>query len=264
MKPVVSRMAIGLAACVALTLFPLVARAGVIVTAGYDLFNTGLNGGYFAGTMWEGVSLNSWDFGAPGSPNVQAVGNTDTILQRMANVTALNTPITIDVVALQLRTVNQVSLGGGPVGYYYATLSQTISSSGWLQINSTPGGGLPGTFSDQFTVNIDLRFGGVSQPIIPGASASIALACSGGWETTTAIGVKLPGINYLLDGSDTSTDFWPGAGGAVLHHYDPSDPLQGHFHDVIITTPEPSPAVAMSVVTAAMAIFGGARRLRRT
>jgi len=155
------------------------------VGPGYNGFDTVISGPSvttFDGLPWAGVPLGTFDFGSGAVP----VGNTDTIVQRLGSpVTTPGGTIGLAVDALQLVTVNPVSLGGGPVGYYYATLDTSYPNTGLLTIDSFPTAGSPGTFNDYFTVNFDIRYGSVAGPII--AQQGLQLTAAGDWLTAPPI-----------------------------------------------------------------------------
>ena len=146
---------------------------------GFDTVTTGPAVTTFDGLPWQGVPLGTFDFGS-GPVNV---GNTDTIIQRLGTpVTAPGGTIGLTVDALQLQTVNAVSLGGGPVGYYFLTLNTSVpnQNSGQLTIDSFPTAGSPGTFNDYFTVYFDIRYGSLTGPIVA-PDQNLTLNASGGW-----------------------------------------------------------------------------------
>jgi hypothetical protein len=161
------------------------------VGSGYNNFDTQTTGSpptMFDGVPWQGVPIGTFDFG--GSLGVQNVGNTDTIMQRTGTAT-LGESFNLTVLALQLQTVTPVSLGGGPLGYYYATLNPNLPSTGSATILSfptagysyaNPGSGSPGTFSDSFTVNLNVMYGSLSGPIVAQQGLTFQLS-QGDWQT---------------------------------------------------------------------------------
>jgi len=152
---------------------------------GFDTVTTGSSVTMFDGIPWEGVPIahtGFYNFG--GSIGVQNIGNTDTIIQRVGSpVTAPGGTIGLSVDALQLETVTPVSLGGGPVGNYFVTLDTSAPNTGQLTITSFPNAGSPGTFSDYFTVNFDIRYGSLTGPIVA-PEQTLTLTASGDWQTT--------------------------------------------------------------------------------
>jgi hypothetical protein len=179
----ISPLALGLATVLCGLALPSALQAQNQVLAGYNCFDTG-SGTLYAGTPWVGVPLGTFDFGS-GPLNV---GLTDTIIQRMGP--AVTTPggsMPLQVDALQLMTATPVSIGGGPLGYYYATLNTSFANTGVLTVDSFPSGGSAGTFHDFFTVNVDIRFGALNGPIVapagqPGVTQLI-LDCAAQWQT---------------------------------------------------------------------------------
>src|SRR5215213_4387766 len=102
---------LGLLAIVFTLAFPSASKADPLVLAGFDLFTT-LPGTQvnLAGAGLQpfiGVPLGTFDFGS----GPVAVFNTDTIVQRLANATPLSPTVPIEMVALQLMSVNQFNLG---------------------------------------------------------------------------------------------------------------------------------------------------------
>jgi hypothetical protein len=231
-----------LAVIVSALAWPSAVRGQGDVLPGWVLFNT-LPTSTFDGVNWQGVPLGTFNFGSHGS---QSVGAIDTIIQIQDPITSSGP---IEVVGVQLRTVNQVSLGGGPLGYYYITLNTYQPSSGTLTIDSFPTLSTPGFFDTSFSVYFDVRYGSLNGPIVALDQTLSLSVTSQPWERNAPPGVlELPGINYLLNGTDTSDDFWPGVGpdGArVLPFVDPSDPEKEH--DVIV--PEPTTGLLAALGT---------------
>jgi hypothetical protein len=110
--------------------------------------------------------------------------------------------------ALQLETVAPVSFGGGPLGYYFVTLQSSgggPASTGSMTVNN-------GTFSSSLDVFFDIRYGSLSGPIVA-ASDTLLVDPGSPWSHTAPPGsVLIPGVNYDLNGTDTSADFFPGPG----------------------------------------------------
>jgi hypothetical protein len=140
----------------------------------------------------------------------------------------------IAVVALQLQTVNQVSLGGGPVGYYFATLDTSQPNSGVLTIDSFPSGGSPGTFHDDFVVYFDIRYGAINGPIVA-EPAPLTLYIDPGdgdwWPTLPPSSPPL--MHHYPDGPPPWTDLH-----VVTIDPDVSDSIVDGFYPVGV--PEPS------------------------
>jgi hypothetical protein len=220
---------------------PQLSRA-TIVEAGWDLFIT-QGSTYFNGMNWQGVALNTYDFG--GGIGVQNVGSTDTIMQRINAVPdgGGTTPLTL--VALQLESIDNPAL--------YLTLQSVrggTASTGEASISPA------GTFESFFDVFFDIRYGGLDGPIVQ--SGDLSLSSSGSWSHEAPAGAPLiPGVNYMLNGTDTSADFWIVG---PISHTNPDDPTNPH-HDVV-NTPEPSTCIAGALL---LLPFGAStlRMLRR-
>ena len=158
----------------------------------------------FDGVAFQGVPLNTFDFG--GAIGVKNVGNTDTILQRTGgNVTfdlATGTTISSTLLALQLRSVNQVS-----GQYEYFTLDSGHTSTATLTINAG-GTATAGTFNSTLDIFFDLRQGSLTGTIQQ--SGELQLSANGTlWARTPPAGaVTIPGVNQNLNGTDNTADFW--------------------------------------------------------
>lgn len=170
------------------------------VDAGYDLFES-LPGTSFAGTPMTGVPLSTFNFG--GSIGTKNVGNTDTIIQRLSPVTPTGTT-TLQMDALSLMTTAPTTFGGlVPLGTYYVFLDPSTPSLGSMTINPT-------TFDSTLTVNFDIG-------TAPNDPASVIFS---GTDTLNSIGTPwshvapdsallIPNVDYELNGTDTTNDFWP-------------------------------------------------------
>ena len=176
------------------------------------------------GVPFTGVSLGTYDFGSSG---VHFVGQTDTIVQRLSNVSTPSgtTPLVMD--ALQLETIAPTSIGGGPVGDYYITLQSVRggpASTGSATINFGPD-----TFSSSFDIFYDLRFGALNGPIVN--TGDLVLTSTGDtWQHSALGSILIPGVNYYLDGTDPLEDFFPV--GTIIHSG------SGDVH-VVSVVPEP-------------------------
>ena len=243
-----------------------------LVMPGYDLFQSLTPGTNFAGVDFRGVPLGSFDFG--GTIGLQAVGATDTIVQRLDSASAApggSSAIPIQLVALQLMSVMPVDFGLG-LDSYFITLQSVRGgpdSTGRMTINfadPTPGPPPPpqpvaGTFSSFFDVFFDIRKGALDGPIA--LSDHLVLTNDGAlWSHYPADGsLLIPGVNDLLNGDDHSNDFFPIQAVVETHP-------TGAMHTVIPTgtggpvVPEPS-----SFIMGAFGIMSGfalAWRRRRT
>lgn len=193
---------------------------------GFDTVTTGPSVTMFDGLPWQGVPLGTFNFGS-GPVNV---GNTDTIIQRLGSpVTAPGGTMSLSVMALQLQTVNQVSLGGGPVGYYYITLDTSAQNTGLLHFDSFPAAGSPGTFHDEFTIYFDIRFGSLNGPIVA-PEQSLTLDATGDWLPTLPV-PSIP-IDHVYPNPANPTDLH-----VVTLDPDPNIPDDGFY---VFGVPEPS------------------------
>ena len=189
------------------------AQADPIIDQGWDYLLTDPTGTSFAGVAFQGVPLNVFDFGPP--YGVQPVGDTDTIVHRLAPVTVPVTPgtaapIPIELVSLNLRSVSQTDFGAG-LGYYYISLQSARGGPASVgQMTITFDDPDSGTFGSFFDVYFDIRFGALNGPIV--LSSNLLLSSTGSpWSRTPPAGaVLVDGVNNRLNGVDTSADFWPG------------------------------------------------------
>jgi len=219
------------------------------VHAGYDLFHTLEEGTVFdfgdpfGSQNLMGVPLGSFDFGAPiGS---QGTGNTDTIVQRLDDVTTDGGTTRLLMRALQLESVNAVDALGN---HLFVTLNAQNPSDGSMQIFDN------NTFSSTLAVHFDVLLGTSlsTATLIPGMENLVTTLSNEGtpWSHTPPPGVTLiNGVNYLLDGSTIGQDFWP-------------DPIHNGPHLVVPGTPEPSTWI-MGVTAIAIGLAYGRRRARR-
>lgn len=218
------------------------AAAQISVAPGYDLFETKSPGtGIGIGELgiraveFIGVSLTAYDFGGAIGP--QYVAGTDTIIQRKGAATPESPTIEVEIVALQLVSLQPVQIPYTPVPtQVYVTLQSHRGASPLdpppgppstgkltIQFNDVNSGG---TFDSFFDVFFDLRYGSIHGPIF--FSGNDRLAASAGWGRSAAEqrtldelgrlaahGVlgpswRIPGVNVLLNGKDESTDFHAG------------------------------------------------------
>ena len=96
---------------IVLAAFPSAIRADNVVLAGFDLFTTvpgtQVNLGPAGIQPFQGVPLGTFNFGT----GPIATFNTDTIVQRQGNATVGSPTVPIQLIALQLMSVNQFNLG---------------------------------------------------------------------------------------------------------------------------------------------------------
>jgi hypothetical protein len=209
------------------------------VDKGYDLFQTTTGSSFAPLGNLIGVPLRTYNFGS----GPQDVGQADTIIQRTQDVTVTaaggtgTTNLVVD--ALQMETQKEVNFMGRGLDNYFVTLHPSSptgvpSSTGKMNITfaSTDGG----TFTSTPNMDVDIRKHSVNGPIVL-PSVLLPLTNSGAdWRRIPPPGAELiRGINYLLDGTDNSKDFWvkglinethPGAG--------------AHTVRTAAVTPEPS------------------------
>lgn len=187
------------------------------VLSGYDLFHTDPGSTTFGGVAFQGVPLGTFDFGDGKGP--VNTFQTDTIVHRLDDVTDPSGDTRIQIVALQLRSVNQTNFGAG-FGYYYVTLQSQrkpadapllpeplTTGEGVMTINfENPGVG--GTFTtSSYDVFFDVRFGSLTGPIV--LSSSTNLDGNGNWTHQPPPGTLLiDGVNSRLNGTNHDADFF--------------------------------------------------------
>lgn len=217
------------------------------IAPGWDLFTTATPPTMFDNIPFQGVPLGTFNFG--GSIGIQNVGNTDTIIQRLTPITGSSggtVSFTADLAALQLVSVNPVSIGGGPVGYYFLTLQSerggtASTDSGLMYFNPDNTGG---TFTDTLNVYYDLRFGSLIGPIVSSSDVSLVNAGTT-WTHDGSYPPVIPGVNQSLNGgSDTSGDFWAGEWTVA----DQSGDM------ILVPNPEPSSLALLCVGVLCLAI----------
>jgi hypothetical protein len=211
--------------------------ASLEVHSGYDLFQSEV-GTSFQGLPYMGVPIGNYDFGVP--IGVKDVGMADTIIQRTQDVTVANPGDTgtTNLVMRDLQLESVVPVSGH---HLFITLQSMRSASeggpgpastGSMNITFASANG--GTFTSMFDVFFDVRVDGLQGPIIQ--SGDLTLDNSGAsWSRTAPPGAELiNGVNNMLDGTDTSQDFWPGTIQEV-------HPGQGqHIVDPASAVPEPA------------------------
>jgi len=179
-------------------------NGGADIAEGFDLFETRTPTD-FAGELFEGVPLGSFDFG--GGP--VDTGSTDTIVQRLGpgGVPGFPETATIDIelVALSLRSIEPIDLGCG-VDDYFIGLGSSPSLGAIFPTFNDPNGG---TFDIVLTIFFDLRTGAPDGPVCAG-DVLILQAEGVPWNRTSPPdAVLIDGVNHLLSGVDNTQDFWP-------------------------------------------------------
>jgi hypothetical protein len=189
---------LGLLAIILILARPITSQADPLVLAGFDLFQTqpgtqvNLNPVGLGTQPFIGVPLGTFDFGM----GPVAVFNTDTIVQRLEDATPSNPTIPLEVVALQLMSVNQFTLGGN-TGFLFVTLQSVRggpTSTGTMTITFGPEGG---TFDSTLNIAFDMRFGSLDGPILF-SDTLVLMANDVLWSHFPPAGaVIIPGVNDL-------------------------------------------------------------------
>jgi len=231
------------------------ARAATSVNPGFDLFTTS-SAQFDFGPMGGGLQsfvgnpLGTFDFGG----GVQSVGSTDTIVQRIDTAqsgvdnvskmggsefypgpTAGEGVIDIELVALSLRSVNPIDIGGG-AEIILATLSSDLGSE--MLIKGLDSEGDPhGTFDSTLDLLI-LFTGQTTGNTFAFTVPKTLVATDQLWRHAPTGSPVINGVNHLLNTTDETNDFWPV--GLLIH-----DDGQGTEHVVTIV---PLPAAAWMAV----------------
>jgi hypothetical protein len=217
------------------------------VCAGFDLFQTGPSPATFNGIPFVGVPIGSFNFGS----GPVSTGNTDTIVQRLDNVSSPSGNTGLEIRALQLRSSVQMS------GHFlFATLDNLLEPIGLMTIDITGG-----TF---ITLDLPVNFR-IHNDSFAGPDAGFCgptTICSVDFTTNNVTWGRNPppfalligGVDYQLNGTNTNNDFWPA-------------PFQECFgpnncHPVVSTTPEPSTLLLLGVGLLAAATTGRSRLFR--
>ena len=281
-----ARFLAGALALGALQLQPSV-NAQATVHSGWDLLVTVPSETEFMGQNWEGVPIGLTTL--PGVGTVD-VGIADTIMHRPADATGipggLPAFVPLEIVALQLKSLNPFDPDGGgsaPLGTYYLTLSGA-ASVGVVAIGFDLPPSSGGTFDNGFLVPWKMTLGAPNGPVVAQGIEGLQLDGIGYWgreKVSPTGGVPLiPGVNYLLNGTDTSEDFHlafdpnaapgePGGHGGIPSgpHARADDPWLRHLQlsgydpakHGVTECPEPSDWLLLSAVG-----LGGFALYRRT
>ena len=189
--------------------FPLTSSAQLTVQSGYELFQTQASGTSFPGLgSLMGVPLGTFNFGS-GPVNT---GDTDTIIQRLTTATVANagdsTTVNLKVNALQLETTAQVNFMNLGLNNYFITLDPNTASTGSMTLTfGGPGGG---TFSSSLDLTLDIHSGALNGPVVDTETLMLQNNNEVWGRTPPPGSVLINGVDYLLNGTDTSADFWPG------------------------------------------------------
>jgi hypothetical protein len=251
------------------------ANASATIKAGWDLLHTDPTLTVFMGQNWQGEPLGTFDFGLP--IGMKTVGSVDTIVRRMGEAVGSlggSAVVPIEFVALQLRSVNPFDPDGAgalPTDFYYVTLQSGPTSGGSLTINFNAAEPEPiplvpppyyttppppdlshGSYSMQFTINYDVRWGALGGPIID--SDSLTMTGNGFWShfPTVGHGPLIEGVNYRLDDDWQGTDFWLYGPGQHTH------PFASHG----VSNPEPQQFGLLAAL--GLGFFSAYRRVRRS
>ena len=193
------------AACVALFACALPVARAEIIEPGFDLFRTD-QPTTFQGVPFECVPIPSFDFG--GTAGVINLNSTDTIVRRITpgSGSGPGTTDTIDIemVALQLRSVDPVDFGGG-VDFHFVTLNGVSLGSMDVTFDSPAGG----TFDAALDVSFDLRIGSLTGPIVLSDVLPFTVDGVPWGRTPSHDAFGIDGVNSFLNGLDRSADFWP-------------------------------------------------------
>jgi hypothetical protein len=255
-------LAVGIAAC---TLPATVRADSVTVAPGYDLFQT-MTGSSFPGLGdLMGVPLGMYNFG--GAIGNQNVGMTDTIIQRTqaATVTApgaIAYPVTagaisLSVVALQLETTQMVNFGGNGLANYFVTLTPAVASTGTMTITFSSAAG--GTFSSTLDLNLDIHKGALNGPVVDSLTNVMLTNSGAAWGRIPPPGAEvIKGVNSMLNGKDTSQDFWPVPPVTEVH------PGGGAHVVMDASTPEPSTWIMLLTAVVIVPAYGRWGRLGRS
>ena len=237
-KPVRHVMVLAAASLLTGLSLPTPSRADPI-EPGWDLFNTVEGDTTVDGFNFQGVPLGTYNFG--GAIGVQNVGNTDTIIQRLPPVSTV--PGIFDLLLNVLQLKSLVPIFGALYGYI--TLDSSHASVGTLNINA-------GTFTSTLDVYFDVRAGGLNGPIE--SSGMVTLNGSGDWSSDAPPdALTIPGVNCLLNGVDTSEDFWL-VGDALLN-----DNSGNQLELASTTVPDASSTLALLLMPLGICALAAAR-----
>jgi len=177
--------------------------------------------------------------------------------------------VDLEVSALQLRSTMPINLGFG-TGIYYETL-QSIHGGpmgrGLMDITFGPEGIPHGMFNSWLYIPIDLRIGSATAPIV--ASDILLVTTTGAdWSHFPPTGALLigpqaagqGGANYLLNGVDQTTDFWPGQ--TLNESITSVNNIIGQHVVMSALVPEPGSVVLLGLGVLGIYGYGWRRRQR--
>jgi hypothetical protein len=189
----------------------------IVVEVGYDLVFTTSLSLRVSGTSvaFQPVPIQQFNFGGDfGVFFFEGLGGqANRIIRRSQKATADSAglpsiaTIPIQIIAMQLRTVQRLDLGAG-VDFYYLTLSKTSPSTGTQTIvfNNIDGG----TFTANGTLNLDIRKGALDGPIVSSRSIPVKTSDNVRWDRLAPSGaLQIEGINLRLNARNRDEDFWP-------------------------------------------------------
>jgi hypothetical protein len=239
-----------------------VARSGPIINPGYDLFHSVSAAFDFGGMIgvqaFQGVPLGTFNFG--GMIGVQNVGNVDTIVRRIDSAQAgmdssnpgkFSGPaadqgiIDIELVALNLQSVNPIDIGAG-AEFISATLFQDVGSE--MRIGGLTTEGDPhGTFDSILDFLVKLQ--GLTSGLMFNVPLQL-VANAAPWRHQATGGPVIAGVNFQLNGMNDQTDFWPI--GMIMH-------TSGN-HSHTVENPEPATLALAGLAGIVLGGYGYRRR----
>lgn len=185
-----------------------ITQADPTVQQGHDLYETGNStiNTTFGTLNIEFALIGDFDFG----DGDEDVGNADTIIERKEPATVANPgetdTIDIEIVELQLKSVEPIDLGSG-LDFHYVTPQTGVPNIGTMDI--TFDDFLGGTIDLIVDFFFDLRIGAIDGTIITsGVKTFSAIDVPWAREYLDEDPLLLPGVNHMLNGLDTTEDFW--------------------------------------------------------
>jgi len=188
--------------------FPSAIQADPLVLQGFDLFQsipggTKVDLGAIGDDVpFKGVPLGTFNFGS-GPVNTF---NVDTIVHRLADASPANPTIPIQLVALQLMSVNPINNN-----FLFVTLQSDRGgppSLGMMTINFGPEGSPHGTFDSTLSVFFDVRVGSLTGDIVFSGNKTL-MAFGEPWSHFPPPGaVLIFDVNFMLNGQNQLNDFF--------------------------------------------------------